>query len=108
MKNSGGDQVEDMLLAVYYQRVPRIVSPLEPDNEIGLLGKQIDNLSFSLITPLSAHYNYVRHSVFFPSCRIVRRSPGPGAKISLQYFQLKDRKNDRPVGFTKPDSSLYL
>src|SRR5208337_3628282 len=108
MKNSGGEQVEDMLLPVYYQRVPRIVSALEPDNEIRLLRKQIDNLAFSLIAPLSAHYNYVRHIVFFPLSHIVRRSPGPGAKISLQYFQLKDRRNDRPVGFRKPDSSLYL
>ena len=78
-----------MLLPVYYQRVPGIVSALEPDNEIRLLRKQIDNLAFSFIAPLSAHYNYVRHIVFFPSSHIVRPITRSRRKDTLTTFPIK-------------------
>ena len=72
MKDSGGDQVEDMLLPVYDQSVSGVVSALKPDDQIRPLRKQIDNLALSFIAPLSAHYNYIRHIFVFPSSRIVR------------------------------------
>ena len=60
-----------MLVAVYHQRVPGIVSALEPDNEVRMLGKKIDDLALSLIAPLRADYDNVRHIFLSPQARIL-------------------------------------
>jgi hypothetical protein len=58
-----------MLPAVNHQRVPCVVSALEPDDEVRLVCKQIYDLALSLIAPLSAYYDYVRHIFSFPQAR---------------------------------------
>jgi hypothetical protein len=35
--------------------MPGIVSPLKPDHDIRISGKEIDDLSFSLVSPLGTH-----------------------------------------------------
>jgi len=98
MKDSGGDQVEDVFLPVYYQSVSGVVSALKPDYEIGLLGKQIDNLALSFIAPLSAHYNNIRHIFFFLSSRVVRPITRSRRKDTVKRFPSKRSRDDWPVG----------
>jgi hypothetical protein len=108
MKDSGGYQVEDMLLSVYDQSVAGVVSTLKPDDEIRLFSKQIDNFALPFIAPLSAHYDYIRHIFIFLSSHISARSPGPSARIPFERFHQKNRGMIGRLGFTKPDSSSYL
>jgi hypothetical protein len=66
VENAGRDEVENMFLAVRYQGVAGVVSALESDDKVGLLGKQIDDFAFTLIAPLGAYNDNVRHVFFFP------------------------------------------
>ena len=52
MERAGRDQVEDGLLAVDHQRVAGVVAALEANDDIGVVGKQIDDLALALVTPL--------------------------------------------------------
>ena len=46
--------MEDGLLAVDHQRVAGVVAALKADDDIGVVGKQIDDLALTLVTPLRA------------------------------------------------------
>ena len=48
-------------LAVANDRVAGVVAALEADHEIGLLGKQVHDLSLPLVAPLGADYHQSRH-----------------------------------------------
>jgi hypothetical protein len=49
MKNEGG--------VVDNDRMPCVIAALITSNEIGFLGDQVNNLTFSLISPLAAEKN---------------------------------------------------
>ena len=87
-----------MLLSVYDQSVAGVVSPLKPDDEIRLFSKQIDNLAFSFIAPLSAHYDYIRHIFVFLSSHIVRPITRSKRKGTVRTFPSKKSRDDWPVG----------
>ena len=84
VQNSGRDEVEDVLSPHSHQGVACVVSALEPDDTVGLLGQQIDNFAFTLITPLGAHNDNVRHVFFFPSAAKCRPSPAHAPNFCLQ------------------------
>ena len=54
--------VQDGLSAPDDQGVAGIVAPLEPGDHIGVFRINIDDFSFSLVTPLGADHNHVCHS----------------------------------------------
>src|SRR5208283_1017478 len=57
-----GYKVKDIFFIVYYNCVSRIVSTLITGYQIGLFSKKINDLTFSLITPLGTNNNNRRHS----------------------------------------------
>ena len=63
MQRARGHQAQDVFLAVDDDRVRRIVAALEADDDIGVAGKQIDNLALALIAPLRADYGYCVHRI---------------------------------------------
>ncbi len=54
MQNPGRDQVQNRLLAIYYQGMPCIVPALKANHGMDLLGKKVNHLALALITPLGA------------------------------------------------------
>jgi hypothetical protein len=66
VEDSGGNEVKDVLLVIYNKRVTGIVSSLETHHAVSLLGEQVDNLSFSFISPLGAYDNDICHEILFP------------------------------------------
>ena len=63
MKNAGGDQVENELVPAHHQGMPGVVAPLVTHHDLGLFGQKINDLPFTLITPLGAYHYYVRQTV---------------------------------------------
>src|SRR5512144_2803763 len=55
MQHTGRHQVQDDLLIVDHQGVARIVPALEADHDVGVLGENVDDFSFSLVSPLDAN-----------------------------------------------------
>ena len=49
-------------LAVADDRVTGVVSTLEADHQIGLLGEQVDDLALPFVAPLGAHDHKSRHT----------------------------------------------
>jgi hypothetical protein len=78
VEDAGGDQVEDVLLAVHDHRVAGVPAALEADDEIGLLGQDVDDLALPLVAPLDAddaaggvqfaHLGYLLASMFLRNC----------------------------------------
>jgi len=62
MKDARGQQVDDERLAVDHQGVAGVVAALEADHRVGTWGEDVDDLAFSLVTPLGTHHDDVRHS----------------------------------------------
>ena len=87
-----------MLLSVDDQSVACVVSALKPDDEIRLFSKQIDDFALSFITPLSAHYDYIRHVFIFLSSHIVRPITRSKRRDTVQAFPSKRSRDDWPVG----------
>jgi hypothetical protein len=56
-----GDQVELEGLPVADDRVAGVVTALEADDEVRLLGEQVGDLSLALIAPLGSDYDYPGH-----------------------------------------------
>jgi hypothetical protein len=57
-KDSGRYEVQHRLFSVNYQGVARIVPALESHYCLATIGQEINNLSFSLITPLNPKDHY--------------------------------------------------
>ena len=55
------DQVELELVALADDRVAGVVAALEANDDVGLLGNQVDDLALALIAPLGADYDYSWH-----------------------------------------------
>ncbi|MNC94513.1 hypothetical protein D3C83_113870 [compost metagenome] len=52
VEGAGRDQMQDRFLAVDHQRMAGVVAALKADDDIGVAGKQIDDLAFTLVAPL--------------------------------------------------------
>jgi hypothetical protein len=61
VKGAGGDQVQDRLFALDDQRVAGVIAALEADYDIGILGEEVDDLPFALVSPLSSDNSDVGH-----------------------------------------------
>jgi hypothetical protein len=58
---SRGNQMQNVLNAAMDNRVPGIIATLTADNNVGLGGEHVDDFPFSLIAPLRADQNCIRH-----------------------------------------------
>jgi hypothetical protein len=56
-----GNEVKLERLAIADDRVAGVVAALEADDEVGLLGEQVDDLPLPLVAPLGAHDDETRH-----------------------------------------------
>jgi len=50
-----GDQVQNGLLALDHDRVPRVVAPLEAHDGVGVFRVQVDDLALAFIAPLGPY-----------------------------------------------------
>ena len=71
-------------LAIYDQRVARVMPSLEPRDHIRAFRQPVDNLAFAFVTPLGTDHHYVRHCR--PSIRLKPFPPNParGDREALQ------------------------
>ena len=51
----------DKLFSANNHGMAGVVSTLESDDQIGVLGQQINNFAFTLVTPLGTNDHYIRH-----------------------------------------------
>ena len=56
--------MQNVLGATHYDGVTCVVAALAADNDLGVFGKKIDDLSFAFITPLGADENRIGHNYF--------------------------------------------
>jgi hypothetical protein len=54
-KNAGWDEVQDVLLLTDDDRVAGVIPALATDNDVGFVREEVDDLSFSFVTPLGAN-----------------------------------------------------
>ena len=58
-QNTGGNQVQHGFFTVDYQGVTGVVAALKAHHGAGLVGQQVDDFAFALVTPLGAEDYYV-------------------------------------------------
>ncbi len=58
-QDAGGDEVQDEFFLADLDGVAGVVAALRADDDVGLLGEDVDDLSFSFIAPLGADENGV-------------------------------------------------
>jgi hypothetical protein len=61
MESARGNQVKDGFVTVHNQRMASIVAALESDDNIRIMGEEIDNLTFTFVSSLSANDCDVGH-----------------------------------------------
>jgi hypothetical protein len=61
MKNSRRNQMNDRFFLADNQRMASIIAALKSDTDICMGGKAVNDLPFSLITPLGANNHQARH-----------------------------------------------
>ena len=54
-QDAGGDQVQDIFLALDMDGMAGVVAALGADDDVRLLGQNINDLAFAFIAPLGAH-----------------------------------------------------
>ena len=64
--HAGGQQRQLVCFTVDHQRMAGVVSALEADDDIGLLGQPVDDLAFAFVAPLRADNHHVGHRRCFP------------------------------------------
>jgi len=57
--DSRGHQVELVDLVADHQRVPGVVTTLEANDPLGMIGQPVNDLAFALITPLCPHDHHI-------------------------------------------------
>jgi hypothetical protein len=63
MQRPRGNEMKDGFLAVNDEGVARVVAALEADDDVGIVGEEIDDLSFAFVSPLGADNCDVGHLV---------------------------------------------
>jgi len=66
VENSGGNEVKDKLLVIDNKSVACIVTTLETDHAVSLVGEQVNNFPFSFVSPLGSYDYDIRHGILFP------------------------------------------
>jgi hypothetical protein len=81
VEDSGRKEVEDVLSIPDAHRMTRVRASLVTRNDIGVLGKHVDDFSLPLITPLGAYDDLDRHEwdTFFDNA-LQLGSCAPGCK----------------------------
>ena len=60
-QDAGGDEVQDVFRAADDDGVAGVVAALGADDDVGLLGEDVDDLAFAFVAPLGADQNGVCH-----------------------------------------------
>ena len=82
LENSGGDQMEDVLLVLYLYGMPRVGSALVTNNDVCISRQNIYDLTLALISPLKSYHTAV---------------PGGPALIQTAHLYSLCRPHRRPV-----------
>ena len=61
-ENAGGNKVKHITFITDFHRVTGVVAALKTHDHIYITGKDIDQFTFTLITPLGTDQNIYRHS----------------------------------------------
>ena len=61
VEGPGGNQVQDRFYPVDDERMTGIVAALEAHHEVRVLGKEIDDFPFPLVSPLCSDNRDIRH-----------------------------------------------
>ena len=61
MERAGGNQVKDRFFPIDDERVAGVVAALKPDDDIRIVGEEVDDLPFAFVSPLSADDRDVGH-----------------------------------------------
>jgi len=61
MKGPGGDEMDNGFFSADDERVAGVIAPLKADYDIRVLGKEIDDLAFTLVSPLGPDDSDVGH-----------------------------------------------
>ena len=60
-EDSGGNQVQHIVLVADFDGVPRVVAALEADHHIHIARQNVDELAFPFVAPLGSDQNVNRH-----------------------------------------------
>src|SRR5262249_49471018 len=78
-KNSGGHEVQDVLLFANKDRVAGIVAAGVSDNDVRFFREDVDDFAFAFVAPLGAYQNCV-HILAAAAVTIKIPEPGFGVK----------------------------
>lgn len=93
-EDSGGNQVQHIVLVADFDGVPRVVAALEADHHIHIARQNVDELAFPFVAPLGSDQNVNRH--IFPrikvwlSCENKENNIAPFAVISNRMRRFRD------------------
>ena len=62
-QDAGGNEVQDVFLALDVDGVAGVVAALRADHHVRLLGQHVNDLAFAFVAPLGADQNRIRHIV---------------------------------------------
>ena len=104
MQHSGRQQMEDEFLSVHDDRMACVVAALETDDRIGVLAEDVDDLSFSLVTPLGADYYSTWH--FFHLFKLSKNAIT--SKLYAFHLICQSFSDDgRILPFSPPETPLF-
>jgi hypothetical protein len=61
MKRTRRDKMKNGFFPVYHERMAGIVAALEANDDIGVLCEEVDDFSFTFVSPLCSYDRDVRH-----------------------------------------------
>ena len=88
MQDAAGDQPQDEFTFADKDRVARIMAALIAGDDIEPIREQIDNFSFTLISPLGPEDDQVSH--LCPNLLVYRQNPRPTGKSRKEDVSLPD------------------
>ena len=107
-EDSGGQEMQRVLFPVNDDGVPRVVSSVELDDEVGMLAELISGLAFAFVAPLGAEHDdggheYLRLVGSVTRVRATdpsyRRIDEAGAPAGRPSFRLRPGRRPRPTGW---------
>jgi hypothetical protein len=61
-EDAAGNQVQDVFFAAVNDGVSGVVTALTADDEVGVIGKKVDDFAFAFVTPLGSDENGICHN----------------------------------------------
>ena len=67
MERAGRHQVQNRLFAVHHQGVTGVVSPLESNDRLRVVGQPVHDLTLAFVSPLGSHHHHMGSEL---GCRV--------------------------------------